>query len=83
MDAVKSARGLNMNKNTQDHYILIHLKEGKTITQQEAIHLFNCYRLSSVINRLRNAGYLIVTHRIPNKSSLGNHARYEYKGVKK
>lgn len=81
MDAVKSARGLIMNKNSQDNQVLAYLKHGNTISQEEAIHFFNCYRLSSVINRLRNAGYKIITHREPNKVSVGNHARYEYKGV--
>lgn len=66
-----------MDKNHQNQ-VLTHLKSGKTISQAEAIQLFNCYRLSAVINRLRNAGYAIVTYREPNHLTTGTHARYEY-----
>ena len=59
--------------------VLAYLKNGKTITQAEAITYFNRYRLSAVINCLRNAGYEIVTHIERNRSSNGNHARYELK----
>ena len=64
-------------KNTQSEKILAHLKQGRTITQFEAIHHFECYRLSAIINRLRNAGHHIVTYRERNKSTSGTHARYE------
>lgn len=83
MDAVKSTRGLIMNNNSQDKQVLTYLKHGNTISQIEAIQLFDCYRLSSVINRLRNAGHKIITHPEPNKSRFGNRARYEYKGIAK
>lgn len=59
--------------------ILAHLKQGNTITQAEAIDLYKCYRLSSVINRLRSIGHDIVTHDKPNQGSKGIHARYELK----
>ena len=62
---------------TQLKKILAYLKQGKTISQAEAIDLFNCYRLSAIIQRLRNAGYDIVTHYERNKSGVGSHARYE------
>ena len=64
-----------MNK-SQQQQILSHLKQGKTLSQAEAITLFNCYRLGAVIYRLRRAGYEIVTHDEPNKNSTGTHARY-------
>lgn len=57
--------------------VLAYLKQGKTITQGEAINLFNCYRLSAVIQRLRNTGYHIITHNEPNINARGSHARYE------
>ena len=57
--------------------VLAHLKSGKTFSQAEAIDLFNCYRLSAIIQRLRNAGYDIVTHHERNNSGIGRHARYE------
>ena len=62
---------------TQEQQILNHLKQGKTISQAEAIDLFNCYRLSAIIQRLRCAGYDIVTHYERNNSGIGRHARYE------
>lgn len=62
---------------TQVEKILSHLKNGKTISQVEAIHYFDCYRLSAIIQRLRCAGYDIVTHRERNHSGVGSHARYE------
>lgn len=68
-----------MNQSTQYNQILAHLKQSKTITQAEAIQLFNCYCLSSVISRLRKAGHDIVTHYEPNLVNKGTHARYEYK----
>ena len=67
--------------NTHLEQILEHLKQGKTITQAEAITYFNCYRLSAVIKCLRNIGYDIVTHREPNSNTKGTHARYELNEV--
>lgn len=67
--------------NTQLKQVLAHLKQGKTLSQAEAIDLFNCYRLSAIIKRLRNAGHHIVTHREPNNINGGSHARYEYMGA--
>lgn len=64
-------------KNTQLKQVLSYLKNGKTISQAEAIDMFNCYRLSAIIQRLRNAGYDIVTHHERNSSGTGIHARYE------
>lgn len=72
--------GLTMGSNNNDTRILAHLKQGKTITSLEAQKLFNCFRLSAVIHRLRKAGNDIVTHRELNYVSKGNHARYEFKG---
>lgn len=67
--------------NTQLKQILAHLKQGKTLSQAEAIQNFDCYRLSAVIQRLRLAGHDIVTHNEPNLNSKGTHARYELKQV--
>lgn len=67
---------MSMNHQTQ---VLAHLKTGKTLSQAEAISLFNCYRLSAVIKRLRNAGYEIITHNESNQNRDGYHARYEYR----
>jgi biotin operon repressor len=66
-----------MGKITQDQTVLNRLQQGKTISQAEAIELCDCYRLSAVIDRLRKAGYNIVTHNEKNLNSKGTHARYE------
>lgn len=67
--------------NTQLKQVLAYLKQGKTISQAEAIELCDCYRLSAVIDRLRKQGYDIVTHHEPNLNHRGTHARYELKEV--
>lgn len=69
-----------MSKNHQTQ-VLAHLKNGKTISQAEAIHHFDCYRLSAVIERLRKQGHDIITHGEPNLNSKGTHARYELNEV--
>lgn len=61
--------------------ILDYLKQGKTLSQAEAIELCDCYRLSAVIQRLRLLGHNIVTHQEPNLNCKGTHARYELKEV--
>ncbi len=66
---------------THQTQVLDHLKKGQTISPVEAINLFNCYRLSAVINRLRNVGYDIATHNEPNLNGRGTHARYELNEV--
>ncbi len=40
--------------------ILAHLESGKTLTGLQAWKLCGCYRLSSVINRLKNKGHNII-----------------------
>ena len=66
-----------MDKVTQDQTVLNHLKSGKTITQAEAAKSYDYYRLSANIERLRKAGYNIVTHYEKNSQTTGRHARYE------
>ena len=68
--------------NTHQTQVLAHLKQGKTISPVEAINLYNCYRLSAVINRLRNVGHDIATHSEPNLNGKGIHARYELRELK-
>jgi hypothetical protein len=60
--------------------ILDYLKQGKTLSQAEAIELCDCYRLSAVIERLRKQGFEIVTHNEKNLNSKGTHAGYELHG---
>ena len=70
-----------MDKVTQDQTVLNHLKSGKTITQAEAAKSYDYYRLSANIERLRKAGYDIVTHHEKNGQTTGSHARYELREV--
>lgn len=67
--------------NTHQTQVLTHLKNGKTLSQAEAINEYDCFRLSAVIDRLRKQGYDIITHAEPNLNNKGTHARYELKGV--
>ena len=69
---------MSTNHQTQ---VLAHLKNGQTLSQAEAIHHFDCYRLSAVVERLRKQGYNIVTHNEPNLNGKGTHARYELNEV--
>ena len=64
---------------SQVNQVLDHLKQGRTLTQADAIELFQCYRLSSIIHILRNQGYDIVTYNERNTRRKGTHARYELK----
>ena len=66
-----------MDKVTQDQTVLNHLKSGKTITPMDAVKYYDIYRLSANIERLRKAGYNIVTHYEKNSRATGRHARYE------
>ena len=66
---------------TQLNQVLSHLKQGRSITQIDAIRLFNCYRLSAIIEKLRRQGCDIVTYNEPNLNNKGTHARYELKEV--
>ena len=67
---------MNTNHQTQ---ILNHLKQGKTLSQAEAIHHFDCFRLSAVVERLRKQGYDIVPHQEPTLNNNGTHARLAWK----
>ena len=44
---------------TQTSDILQHLKDGRRLTQQQAINQYGAYRLSAIIHRLRKQGYNI------------------------
>ena len=70
-----------MQNTSHQTQVLSHLKQGKTLSQAEAIYHFDCYRLSAVIQRLRRQGHDIVTHNEPNLNGKGTHARYELNEV--
>ena len=46
---------------TQTSDILQHLKDGRRLTQKEAINEYGAYRLSAIIYSLRNQGYEIAS----------------------
>ena len=70
---------MKKQKLTQKQCVLAHLKKGKAITPMDALNLFGSFRLSSIIERLRNDGHKIETIRIPFTSKYGfksNYAKY-------
>lgn len=48
-----------MRKESQKDKILKLLLKGKKITSIDALNLFGCFRLASVIHKLRKEGYII------------------------
>lgn len=48
-------------KKSQTSDILQHLKDGRKLTQKEAINLYGAYRLSGIIHSLRRQGHEIVS----------------------
>lgn len=59
----------NINDNpessaTQCQRIAEWLEQGNSLTQMEALNRFQCFRLASRINDLRNRGMQIVTEKI-------------------
>ena len=57
---------VNLNENecqSQKKQILDYLKNGKSLTQMEALNLFGCFRLASRICELREEGVNIKTER--------------------
>jgi len=51
-------------KKTQTSDILQHLKDGRLLTQKEAINEYGAYRLASIIHSLRNQGHRIESTRL-------------------
>jgi len=51
-------------KKTQSSDILQHLKDGRRLTQKEAINEYGAYRLAAVIHSLRNQGHRIESKRV-------------------
>jgi len=49
------------NTNSQEKQILNYLQSGKSITQMEALNLFDCMRLSARVHRLNKRGHNIKT----------------------
>ena len=66
---------------TQQDHVYLHLKRHKSITSKVAWEKFECTRLSSIINRMRNRDYCITTEMIDTKDKYGtktSYAKYHY-----
>ena len=75
---------MNNKKPSQREQILKHLESGKTITPLEALNLFDCFRLSDVIFKLRKEGYDIRTKDLKVKSNkiVAQYSIYQQKILK-
>jgi hypothetical protein len=66
-----------MKTESQKQQILDYLKSGKKLTAIDALHKFNCWRLSARIMNLRDEGHPIETEHIHTKTDKYV-ARYYY-----
>ena len=71
-----------LQEGSQNYNILKHLINRGTITAAEAVHDYDCYRLSGRIKDLRDMGVDIETEMIPTKTKTGSshYAKYHLKG---
>jgi hypothetical protein len=72
---MKSQEPITNKKPSHIEKVLTHLRRRGSITPIKAWEAYGCYRLSSVINRLRKKGHEIVTEIIKNKDYV--HAKYK------
>lgn len=91
LSAINKALGLRYydtrkdgKKMTQTRRVLDYMERHGSITQQEAIEAFSCYRLAAKIFKLRKEGYVIETVRVPfrNEYTDGYYAVYKLVGGK-
>ncbi len=71
--------GEKITRLTQKQAILNYLKAGNPITQKEAINIFDAYRLSDIIYKLKKDGHRFITEDVQftNKyGGKGSFARY-------
>ena len=61
---------------SQKNAVLQYLNAGYTITPLEALEMFKCMRLASVIKTLRDDGHNIITRTVKNKGSGKSYASY-------
>ncbi len=69
---------------SQNKAILAHLQSGKTITQAQAVALFDCYRLGARIYDLKQQGHAISTEKVTKKTKQGKvkqFARYSMEAI--
>lgn len=65
-----------MERQTKAKQVLKHLQTQRSITQLEAVKYYGAYRLSSIIFKLREKGYDIVTLNESTKDRNGNTCNY-------
>lgn len=65
---------------TQNQLILDWLKSGRSITALQALMWFNCFRLASRINQLKNQGHNIKVEMVYTAMSNKKVAKYSYNG---
>ena len=90
LSAINKALGTEYNdekkgvKMTQTQRVLDYMVQHGSISQQEAIAQFACYRLAAKIFDLRKEGYVIETVRVPfrNEFTDGYYAVYKLVGGK-
>ena len=63
-------------KDTQKKMVLAHLQQHGKLTPLDALALYGCYRLSSVIFRLRNDGHDIKTVNKTGRSRYGGVVKF-------
>lgn len=66
----------NNSIQTQQNEVLKYLKQGNSITNKDAVMLFDAYRLGDIIHRLRNKGHNIDTRLVQNRHNHQKHAVY-------
>lgn len=64
---------------SQNARILDHLLAGKSLTQLQAIRLFNCTRLASRINDLKKEGWDIDCKMVKNHNTKTHYGSYSIK----
>jgi hypothetical protein len=61
LDIGRSTIANDISLPPQARVILAHLQKGKTITPMESLIVYNIYRLSDCILKIRNAGHDVIT----------------------
>lgn len=70
-------------KKTQEEKVLEYLKKHRTITPYQALDLFGCFRLASIIFRIKEDGHEVITQLIMKVDADGEtmkYAKYNYIG---
>ena len=68
-----------MQSASQTKAIIAYLKKGNTITQMQALKLFNCFRLASRISDIKRMGYAIHKVMVKNMENGKHYAQYSIK----